>query len=245
MDSLEDGLKALQRRFVERHECLKERINRLGSAGQDCGNTSSASTRAGRSSPTSRTKLQRQYAKSDEAMRKWFGRLCAYLRAFQLDGRRDFKAMLLLAASQLFDNALESWWQSGVEETRTRFLVGFGSVEALAEAAFKQSSGRDLADAARDELDKVRQNGSARSYANIAQGPGPPHRTEGDSMNTFKRGLMPASREVLALQKPTSLAQVKEMALEVEAAQTTTRPAGLDTMDVQKSELLPSCTRRH
>ena len=70
-----------------------------------------------------------------------------------MDGR-DSRAVFF--ASQHFDGTLESWWQSCVEETGNLVSAGFESVEALAEPAYKQFSGRDLADIGRDKLDNVR-----------------------------------------------------------------------------------------
>ena len=231
--AMEAGLQDLRVEMAQRHEYLNERINRSRETEQDLRKRAEREQQRGKAEPLpagmKMPKLSRIDAKSDQALRKWFRQLSAYLRAFQMDGE-DPRAVFF--ASQHFDGALESWWQSRVEETDDPVSAGFGSVEALSEAAYKQFSGRDLADVARDKLDKVRQTGSVRSYANVVRENLVylPHRTEGDNIHTFKRGLKPALAQALALRKPTSLAQAIEMALEVEAAQRSqiTRQAGPD-----------------
>ena len=243
MSGLESRLSALRTEMEQRHEYLNGRINRSRDAEQNLREQADRDQQQRRVDPLpagmKMPKLSRIDAKSDQALRKWFRQLTAYLLAYQMDGR-DSRAVFF--ASQHFDGALESWWQSCVEETSNPVSAGFESVEALAEAAYKQFNGRDLADIARDKLDSVRQTGSVRSYANIVRENLVylPHRSEGDNIHTFKRGLKPALAQALALRKPTSLSQAIEMALEVEAAQRVqpTRQAAPTKKDVRSSEHL-------
>ena len=209
----------LRDEMTRRHEYLDERINRSRAAEEELRSRPAAGAAmeplpAGMKMP----KLKRIEAKSDKALRQWFRQLKAYLRAYQMS-EEDSRSVFF--ASQHFDGALETWWQSCAESSDDPVTGGFASVEELAQGAYKQFSGRDMADVARDRLDSIRQTGSVRPYANLIRENLVylPHRTEGDNIHTFRRGLKPGVGQALALKKPTSLAQAIEMALEVEAAQ--------------------------
>ena len=215
-------LDSLNQEMEQRHNHLDKRIIRSRAAEHELRSREGAPATGLQPLPPGMKmpKLKRCDAKSEKAMRQWFRQLSAYLKAYQMT-EDDSRAVFF--ASQHFDGALETWWQSCVEETEDSVSAGFTSIRTLADAALKQFSGRDMADVARDKPDRVRQTGSVRAYANIVRESLVylPHRTEGDNIHTFKRGLKPSLSQALALRKPESLAKAIEMALEVEAAQTT------------------------
>ena len=106
---LETGLRSLRAEMEQRHEYLNDRINRSRNAEQDLRKHAEEGRQRGRIEPLpagmKMPKLARIDAKSDQALRKWFPQLSAYLRAFHLDGR-DPRAIFF--AAQHFDGALES-----------------------------------------------------------------------------------------------------------------------------------------
>ena len=231
MAEVHERIDFLHTEMRDRHEHLDKRVNRSRQAEQELRGAQGPMLR-GQVAPfppgMKMPKLKRCDGKSEKAMRQWFRQLSASLRAYQLT-EEDSRAVFF--ASQHFDGTLETWWQGRVEETDDPVSAGFGSIGALAEAAYKQFSGRDMADVARDKLDRVRQTGTVRAYANIIRENLVylPHRSEGDNIHTFKRGLKPAIAQALALRKPDSLSKAIELALEVEAAQNPTRTAARDT----------------
>ena len=224
-------INALKTEMAERHEYLDGRINRSRTAENELRVAQDGQPARGQVQPLppgmKMPKLRRIEAKSEKALRQWFRQLDAYLRAYQIDGE-DSRAVFY--AAQHFDGSLETWWQGRVEEADDSVTGGFKSIRELTEAVFKQFSGRDIQDVARDKLDRVRQTGSVRAYAQLIRDNLVylPHRSEGDNIHTFKRGLKTSIAQALALRKPTSLAEAIEMALAVEAAQLPTRQAGPD-----------------
>ncbi len=218
----------LQAEVLERHRFLSERIDRSRHAEQELRRTQEGAHPGGvQPLPMGMKlpKLRRIEAKSEKVLRQWFRQLDAYLRAYQMTGE-DSRAVFF--ASQHFDGSLETWWQGRVEETDDSVSGGFASIAELAEAVFKQFSGRDMQDVARDKLDRVRQTAGVRAYAQIIRDNLVylPHRSEGDNIHTFKRGLKTNIASALALRKPTSLSEAIEMALAVEAAQFPTKSVG-------------------
>ena len=222
-------MQALRKEVEDRHEYLDDRINRSRAAEQELRGAQDGKLPKGHVQPLPQgmkmPELKRIEAKSERALRQWFRQLDAYLRAYQMAGD-DSRAVFF--ASQHFDGSLETWWQGRVEETDDSVSAGFGSVQELADAVYRQFSGRDMQDVARDKLDRVRQTGGVRAYAQLIRDNLVylPHRSEGDNIHTFKRGLKTSIAQALALRKPSSLAEAIEMALAVEAAQSTRQAVG-------------------
>ena len=80
--------------------------------------------------------------------------------------------------------------------------------------------GRDPSAEARDKLDKARQKGSVKEYANYIRQQllFLPKRDDLDNLHVFRRGLNHEIDAALALRRPATFSEAVEAALEVEAS---------------------------